>query len=37
MGKGWLEHDMNGMTLRGSYLGEDFEVYKSVQSLYSIR
>lgn len=36
MGKGWLGHDMNGMTLRGSYLGEDFEVYKSVQSLYSI-
>lgn len=36
MGKGWLRHDMNGMTLRGSHAGEDFEVYKSVQSLYSI-
>ncbi len=36
MGKGWLRHDMNGMTLRGSHVGEDFEVYKSVQSLYSI-
>lgn len=36
MGKGWLRHDMNGMTLRGSHAGEDFEVNKSVQSLYSI-
>lgn len=34
--KGWLRHDMNGMVLKGSHLGEDFEVVKSNQSLYSI-
>ena len=36
LGKGWLRHDMNGMVLKGSHLGEDFEVVKSNQSLYSI-
>lgn len=36
LGKGWLRHDMNGIVLKGSHLGEDFEVVKSNQSLYSI-
>jgi len=36
LGKGWLRHDMNGMVLKGSHLGEEFEVVKSNQSLYSI-
>lgn len=36
LGKGWLRHDMNGMVLKGSHLGEDFEVVKANQSLYSI-
>jgi len=36
MGKGWLRHDMNGITLRGSHLDEQFEITKTVPSLYSI-
>lgn len=36
LGKGWLRHDMHGMVLKGSHLGEEFEVVKSNQSLYSI-
>lgn len=36
LGKGWLRHDMNGIVLKGSHLGEEFEVVKSNQSLYSI-
>jgi hypothetical protein len=36
MGKGWLRHDMDGIILRGEYLGEKFEVVKTVPSLYSI-
>jgi len=36
MGKGWLQHDMNGIILRGEHFGEKFEVVKTVPSLYSI-
>ncbi len=36
MGKGWLRHDMDGIILRGEYLGETFEIVKTVPSLYSI-
>lgn len=36
MGKGWLSHNKDGMSLRGSHAGQDFEVFKSIQSLYSI-
>lgn len=36
LGRGMLRHDMNGMVLKGSHLGEQFEVVKANQSLYSI-
>lgn len=36
MGKGTLRHDMNGFVLRGEHAGIQFEVTKTVPSLYSI-
>ena len=36
LGKGSLRHDMNGIVLKGSHLGEQFEVVKANRSLYSI-
>ena len=34
LGKSKLRHDMNGIVLKDSHLGEKFEVVKSNQSLY---
>ena len=36
MGKGWFKHDMDGIVLQGEYLGDKFEIVKTVPSLYSI-